>query len=161
MEEEDFLHFPKLSVSVLSHLLCSESVRDAVGRKVKLSLRKRVKLEIKADKTENRVLVSRPCWCQPASSSGQRGLSVFVSRDVLFWFCLNCHISLFLSRSLWFPSMLSVIRSKNMSLAVAAYFPDWLKGMSWKHFLPFTFFHSFTLTSPLSPCFSLYISHLH
>ncbi|KAK2844324.1 hypothetical protein Q5P01_010983 [Channa striata] len=33
-----------------------ESMRDAVGRKVKLSLRKRVKLEIKADKTENRVL---------------------------------------------------------------------------------------------------------
>ncbi|TWW79459.1 F-actin-uncapping protein LRRC16A, partial [Takifugu flavidus] len=32
------------------------SVRDAVGRKVKLSLRKRVKLEIKGDKTENRVL---------------------------------------------------------------------------------------------------------
>uniref|UniRef100_A0A3Q3WG84 Uncharacterized protein n=1 Tax=Mola mola TaxID=94237 RepID=A0A3Q3WG84_MOLML len=36
-----------------------ESVRDAVGRKVKLSLRKRVKLEIKGDKTENRVLVSQ------------------------------------------------------------------------------------------------------
>uniref|UniRef100_A0A667ZZE7 Capping protein regulator and myosin 1 linker 1 n=1 Tax=Myripristis murdjan TaxID=586833 RepID=A0A667ZZE7_9TELE len=35
------------------------SVRDAVGRKVKLSLRKRVKLEIKGDKTENRVLVSQ------------------------------------------------------------------------------------------------------
>uniref|UniRef100_A0A3Q1G925 Capping protein regulator and myosin 1 linker 1 n=1 Tax=Acanthochromis polyacanthus TaxID=80966 RepID=A0A3Q1G925_9TELE len=34
------------------------SVRDAVGRKVKLSLRKRVKLEIKGDKMENRVLVS-------------------------------------------------------------------------------------------------------
>ncbi|XP_074539114.1 F-actin-uncapping protein LRRC16A-like isoform X2 [Halichoeres trimaculatus] len=33
-----------------------ESVRDAVGRKAKLSLRKRVKLEIKGDKTENRVL---------------------------------------------------------------------------------------------------------
>nr|XP_019946921.1 PREDICTED: F-actin-uncapping protein LRRC16A [Paralichthys olivaceus] len=33
-----------------------ESVRDALGRKVKLSLRRRVKLEIKADKTENRVL---------------------------------------------------------------------------------------------------------
>ncbi|XP_023265069.1 F-actin-uncapping protein LRRC16A [Seriola lalandi dorsalis] len=33
-----------------------ESVRDALGRKVKLSLRKRVKLEIKGDKTENRVL---------------------------------------------------------------------------------------------------------
>ncbi|XP_053743211.1 F-actin-uncapping protein LRRC16A-like isoform X2 [Synchiropus splendidus] len=33
-----------------------ESVREAVGRKVKLSLRRRVKLEIKADKTENRVL---------------------------------------------------------------------------------------------------------
>uniref|UniRef100_A0A665SX75 Capping protein regulator and myosin 1 linker 1 n=1 Tax=Echeneis naucrates TaxID=173247 RepID=A0A665SX75_ECHNA len=37
--------------------LCS--VRDALGRKVKLSLRKRVKLEIKGDKTENRVLVSQ------------------------------------------------------------------------------------------------------
>uniref|UniRef100_A0A671Y4F8 Capping protein regulator and myosin 1 linker 1 n=1 Tax=Sparus aurata TaxID=8175 RepID=A0A671Y4F8_SPAAU len=37
----------------------SKSVRDAVGRKVKLSLRKRVKLEIKGDKTENRVLVSQ------------------------------------------------------------------------------------------------------
>uniref|UniRef100_A0A3P9HF33 CARMIL C-terminal domain-containing protein n=1 Tax=Oryzias latipes TaxID=8090 RepID=A0A3P9HF33_ORYLA len=34
-----------------------ESVRDSVGRKVKLSLRKRVKLEVKGDKTENRVLV--------------------------------------------------------------------------------------------------------
>ncbi|KAK1896024.1 F-actin-uncapping protein LRRC16A [Dissostichus eleginoides] len=33
-----------------------ESVRDAVGRKVKLSLKRRVKLEIKGDKTENRVL---------------------------------------------------------------------------------------------------------
>ncbi|XP_031607741.1 F-actin-uncapping protein LRRC16A [Oreochromis aureus] len=33
-----------------------ESVRDVVGRKVKLSLRKRVKLEIKGDKMENRVL---------------------------------------------------------------------------------------------------------
>uniref|UniRef100_A0A674P5V6 Capping protein regulator and myosin 1 linker 1 n=1 Tax=Takifugu rubripes TaxID=31033 RepID=A0A674P5V6_TAKRU len=40
------------------------SVRDAVGRKVKLSLRKRVKLEIKGDKTENRVLVSR-CLLPP------------------------------------------------------------------------------------------------
>lgn len=42
-----------------SLLLCVESVRDAVGRKVKLSLRKRVKLEIKGDKMENRVLVSQ------------------------------------------------------------------------------------------------------
>ncbi|KAF6725438.1 Leucine-rich repeat-containing protein 16A [Oryzias melastigma] len=33
-----------------------ESVRDSVGRKVKLSLRKRVKMEVKGDKTENRVL---------------------------------------------------------------------------------------------------------
>ncbi|KAG7266639.1 hypothetical protein CRUP_032317, partial [Coryphaenoides rupestris] len=33
-----------------------ESVRDAIGRKVKLSLRRRVKLELKGEKTENRVL---------------------------------------------------------------------------------------------------------
>uniref|UniRef100_A0A8C4ETU4 Leucine-rich repeat-containing protein 16A n=1 Tax=Dicentrarchus labrax TaxID=13489 RepID=A0A8C4ETU4_DICLA len=47
------------SFYLFSPLLCVESVRDAVGRKVKLSLRKRVKLEIKGDKTENRVLVSQ------------------------------------------------------------------------------------------------------
>ncbi|XP_062343098.1 F-actin-uncapping protein LRRC16A-like [Osmerus eperlanus] len=34
-----------------------ESVREAVGRSIKLSLRKMVKLEVKADKLENRVLV--------------------------------------------------------------------------------------------------------
>ena len=45
-----------LSFSLLFHLSV-ESVRDAIGRKVKLSLRRRVKLEIKGDKTENRVLV--------------------------------------------------------------------------------------------------------
>uniref|UniRef100_A0A665TFN7 Capping protein regulator and myosin 1 linker 1 n=1 Tax=Echeneis naucrates TaxID=173247 RepID=A0A665TFN7_ECHNA len=39
-----------------SGIIPNESVRDALGRKVKLSLRKRVKLEIKGDKTENRVL---------------------------------------------------------------------------------------------------------
>ncbi|KAK6327171.1 hypothetical protein J4Q44_G00028160 [Coregonus suidteri] len=33
-----------------------ESVKDAVGRKIKLSVKKRVKLEIKGDKVENRVL---------------------------------------------------------------------------------------------------------
>uniref|UniRef100_A0AAQ6A8L2 CARMIL C-terminal domain-containing protein n=1 Tax=Amphiprion ocellaris TaxID=80972 RepID=A0AAQ6A8L2_AMPOC len=42
----------------------AEDVRDAVGRKVKLSLRKRVKLEIKGDKMENRVLVSSLCSLQ-------------------------------------------------------------------------------------------------
>uniref|UniRef100_A0A4W6C404 Capping protein regulator and myosin 1 linker 1 n=1 Tax=Lates calcarifer TaxID=8187 RepID=A0A4W6C404_LATCA len=47
------------SFSILPSPLCAESVRDALGRKVKLSLRKRVKLEIKGDKTENRVLVSQ------------------------------------------------------------------------------------------------------
>lgn len=34
-----------------------ESVRDAVGGKIKLTLKKRVKLEVKGDKLENRVLV--------------------------------------------------------------------------------------------------------
>ncbi|KAL7886766.1 hypothetical protein AOLI_G00044870 [Acnodon oligacanthus] len=33
-----------------------ESVRDAVGRKIKLAVKKRVKLEIKGDKVENRIL---------------------------------------------------------------------------------------------------------
>ncbi|XP_041942504.1 F-actin-uncapping protein LRRC16A-like isoform X2 [Alosa sapidissima] len=33
-----------------------ESIKDAVGRKIKLSVKKRVKLEIKGDKVENRVL---------------------------------------------------------------------------------------------------------
>uniref|UniRef100_A0AAY4CIG9 F-actin-uncapping protein LRRC16A n=1 Tax=Denticeps clupeoides TaxID=299321 RepID=A0AAY4CIG9_9TELE len=34
----------------------AESVRDAIGRKLKISLKKMVKLEVKADKLENRVL---------------------------------------------------------------------------------------------------------
>ncbi|KAG7458014.1 hypothetical protein MATL_G00233350 [Megalops atlanticus] len=33
-----------------------ESIKDAVGRKIKLSLRKRVKLEVKGDKVENKIL---------------------------------------------------------------------------------------------------------
>uniref|UniRef100_A0AAR2LZ24 CARMIL C-terminal domain-containing protein n=1 Tax=Pygocentrus nattereri TaxID=42514 RepID=A0AAR2LZ24_PYGNA len=39
-------------------VLAAESVRDAVGRKIKLAVKKRVKLEIKGDKVENRILVS-------------------------------------------------------------------------------------------------------
>uniref|UniRef100_A0A8C5GQE8 CARMIL C-terminal domain-containing protein n=1 Tax=Gouania willdenowi TaxID=441366 RepID=A0A8C5GQE8_GOUWI len=46
-----------LSNELVSYPGCSGTSRDAVGRKVKLSLRKRVKLEIKGDKTENRVLL--------------------------------------------------------------------------------------------------------
>ena len=42
-----------------SLLPSSESIKDAVGRKIKLAVKKRVKLEIKGDKVENRVLVSR------------------------------------------------------------------------------------------------------
>uniref|UniRef100_A0A3B5MWB9 CARMIL C-terminal domain-containing protein n=1 Tax=Xiphophorus couchianus TaxID=32473 RepID=A0A3B5MWB9_9TELE len=38
-----------------------ESVREAVGRKVKLALRRKVQLEVKGDKVENRVLVSESC----------------------------------------------------------------------------------------------------
>uniref|UniRef100_A0A3Q3XF05 Capping protein regulator and myosin 1 linker 1 n=1 Tax=Mola mola TaxID=94237 RepID=A0A3Q3XF05_MOLML len=37
------------------------SVREAVGRRVKLTLRRRVQLEVKGDKVENRVLVSDRC----------------------------------------------------------------------------------------------------
>ncbi|MED6271541.1 hypothetical protein CHARACLAT_021388 [Characodon lateralis] len=33
-----------------------ESVREAVGRRVKLTLRRKVQLEVKGDKVENRVL---------------------------------------------------------------------------------------------------------
>uniref|UniRef100_A0A8K9Y254 CARMIL C-terminal domain-containing protein n=1 Tax=Oncorhynchus mykiss TaxID=8022 RepID=A0A8K9Y254_ONCMY len=41
---------------ILTELL-ERSVKDAVGRKMKLSVKKRVKLEIKGDKVENRVLI--------------------------------------------------------------------------------------------------------
>lgn len=60
-----FLH---LILSLPCSFFCAESVREAVGRKVKLSLRRRVKLEIKGDRTENRVLVSRLPRCSRASS---------------------------------------------------------------------------------------------
>uniref|UniRef100_A0A3B4ZWT7 Capping protein regulator and myosin 1 linker 1 n=1 Tax=Stegastes partitus TaxID=144197 RepID=A0A3B4ZWT7_9TELE len=65
------------------------SVRDAVGRKVKLSLRKRVKLEIKGDKMENRVLVSSTLstCCFINSSQICRLLSEFLC-------CLKCTLSI-------------------------------------------------------------------
>uniref|UniRef100_A0A3B3Z0E0 CARMIL C-terminal domain-containing protein n=1 Tax=Poecilia mexicana TaxID=48701 RepID=A0A3B3Z0E0_9TELE len=39
----------------------SNDVREAVGRRVKLALRRKVQLEVKGDKVENRVLVSGSC----------------------------------------------------------------------------------------------------
>ncbi|GLD59506.1 F-actin-uncapping protein LRRC16A-like isoform X2 [Lates japonicus] len=38
-----------------------ESVREAVGRRVKLTLRLKVQLEVKGDKVEKRVLLSDSC----------------------------------------------------------------------------------------------------
>eukprot|EP00062_Callorhinchus_milii_P016990 gi/632968894/ref/XP_007900787.1/ PREDICTED: leucine-rich repeat-containing protein 16A [Callorhinchus milii] len=38
-----------------------ESVRDVIGRKVKIALKKKVKVEIKSDKVENKVLVLTSC----------------------------------------------------------------------------------------------------
>lgn len=56
-----------------------ESVREAVGRRVKLVLRRLVQLEVKGDKVENRVLVSGVSnFCvgpdvNEAASSSRRG----------------------------------------------------------------------------------------
>lgn len=36
----------------------SESVRDVIGRKIKISVKKKVKLETKGDKVDNKILVS-------------------------------------------------------------------------------------------------------
>ncbi|XP_072008518.1 F-actin-uncapping protein LRRC16A isoform X2 [Engystomops pustulosus] len=38
-----------------------ESIRDVIGRKIKIAVRKKVKLEIKGDKVENKVLVLTSC----------------------------------------------------------------------------------------------------
>ncbi|XP_029446652.1 F-actin-uncapping protein LRRC16A isoform X1 [Rhinatrema bivittatum] len=38
-----------------------ESVRDVIGRKIKIAVRKKVKLEVKGDKVENKVLVLASC----------------------------------------------------------------------------------------------------
>ncbi|XP_068003631.1 F-actin-uncapping protein LRRC16A isoform X1 [Melanerpes formicivorus] len=38
-----------------------ESVRDVIGRKIKISVKKKVKLEIKGDKVDNRILVLASC----------------------------------------------------------------------------------------------------
>lgn len=43
-------------------LRVAESVRDAAGRGVKLTLGRRVQLEVKGDKLESRVLVSDRRW---------------------------------------------------------------------------------------------------
>ncbi|XP_075069271.1 F-actin-uncapping protein LRRC16A isoform X2 [Mixophyes fleayi] len=39
----------------------SDSIRDVIGRKIKIAVRKKVKLEIKGDKVENKVLVLASC----------------------------------------------------------------------------------------------------
>ncbi|XP_011818201.1 PREDICTED: leucine-rich repeat-containing protein 16A isoform X2 [Colobus angolensis palliatus] len=38
-----------------------ESIKDVIGRKIKISVRKKVKLEVKGDKVENKVLVLTSC----------------------------------------------------------------------------------------------------
>ncbi|XP_049620900.1 F-actin-uncapping protein LRRC16A isoform X2 [Suncus etruscus] len=38
-----------------------ESIRDVIGRKIKISVKKKVKLEVKGDKVENKVLVLTSC----------------------------------------------------------------------------------------------------
>lgn len=53
--------------------LLAESVKDVLGRKVRIGLKKKVKLEVKGDKVENKVLVSagRPSgkpWAAEAST---------------------------------------------------------------------------------------------
>ncbi len=42
--------------------MCVESVQDAVGQQVKLCVLKKVNLEVKGDKLENRILVSTMCF---------------------------------------------------------------------------------------------------
>lgn len=49
------------SLCCFNPLSAAESVREAVGRRVKLTLRRKVQLEVKGDKVENRVLVSDSC----------------------------------------------------------------------------------------------------
>uniref|UniRef100_A0AAY4ED67 CARMIL C-terminal domain-containing protein n=1 Tax=Denticeps clupeoides TaxID=299321 RepID=A0AAY4ED67_9TELE len=62
-----------------------DSLKDAVGRKVKLTLRKRVKLEIKGDKVENRVLVSRPPpSLRPAHPRGPVPIYHYMTHFILF-----------------------------------------------------------------------------
>lgn len=39
----------------------TESIKDVIGRKIKISVKKKVKLEVKGDKVENKVLVLTPC----------------------------------------------------------------------------------------------------
>uniref|UniRef100_A0A9J7X346 CARMIL C-terminal domain-containing protein n=1 Tax=Cyprinus carpio carpio TaxID=630221 RepID=A0A9J7X346_CYPCA len=43
--------------------VCVESVQDAVGQQMKLCVLKKVNLEVKGDKLENRILVSTMCFC--------------------------------------------------------------------------------------------------
>lgn len=50
-----------MSFNLVADLSVVESVREAVGRRVKLTLRRKVQLEVKGDKVENRVLVSDSC----------------------------------------------------------------------------------------------------
>jgi len=39
----------------------TESIKDVIGRKIKIAVKKKVKLEVKGDKVENKVLVLTSC----------------------------------------------------------------------------------------------------
>nr|XP_014339326.1 PREDICTED: leucine-rich repeat-containing protein 16A-like [Latimeria chalumnae] len=47
-----------------------DSIRDAIGRKIKLAVKKKVKLEIKSDKVENKVLRMKRYRQIPGSCAG-------------------------------------------------------------------------------------------
>jgi hypothetical protein len=42
----------------MKYFFLSESIKDVIGRKIKIAMKKKVKLEVKGDKVENKVLVS-------------------------------------------------------------------------------------------------------
>ena len=48
--------------------MCADSIRDVLDRRVKISIKRLVKQEVRADKTENRVLV-RFCCCWVISNA--------------------------------------------------------------------------------------------
>ncbi|XP_063461241.1 F-actin-uncapping protein LRRC16A isoform X4 [Pan paniscus] len=52
---------PEAGLAPVRGRLSRESIKDVIGRKIKISVKKKVKLEVKGDKVENKVLVLTSC----------------------------------------------------------------------------------------------------
>uniref|UniRef100_A0A3Q3XF12 CARMIL C-terminal domain-containing protein n=1 Tax=Mola mola TaxID=94237 RepID=A0A3Q3XF12_MOLML len=79
----------------------NQSVREAVGRRVKLTLRRRVQLEVKGDKVENRVLVTHRAYLLTARVPSKESFNLSDGLSPSFCWCRPLQLVLEYDRGPW------------------------------------------------------------